>query len=233
MSLPHLASRGRSAIAVTLVTLAAAAPAAAQQARPAPPPAAAPPGATSTRIPAFVFDARGAVAMLKQSPATAASFGSAPDALPGRGIGLVGGLHVYPIRRGHFAFGLGGEMLLARASRQGTDAAGKPTGRPVRRRLQSLSGQISFNFGHRTGWSYLSGGLGPVNFDTYFDGDTPDGLRRPTLSYGAGARWFNTDHLAFCVDMRLYATSPANPTLFVGERGRQTVMVLSVGVAIR
>jgi hypothetical protein len=221
MSFPQVASRAHIAGVAIFLTLAAAAPALAQRAQQA------------DRIPAFVFDARGAVAMLKQSESTASSFGSAPEALPRRGIGPVAGLHVYPIHHGHFAFGLGGELLLTRASRQEKDAAGMPVGRAIRRRLESLSGQISFNFGHRNGWSYLSGGIGPVNFDTYLDGDSPDGLRRPTLNYGAGARWFNTDHLAFSVDMRFYATSPANPTLIVGERERQTVLVLSAGIAIK
>jgi hypothetical protein len=184
-------------------------------------------------IPVFVFDARGAYGQLKQSASTAASFGADPEALPRRGIGLVGGLHVYPIRHNHFAFGVGGELLLMRASHQEKDADGMPVGRAIRRRLESLSGQISFNFGHRSGWSYLSGGIGPLNFDTYFDGAVPDGLRPATLNYGVGARWFNTDHLAFSVDMRFYATSPANPTLIVGERERQTVLVLSAGIAIK
>lgn len=221
MSFAQVASRACIAAVSVFITLAAATPAWAQQTQ------------QPDTIPAFVFDARGAVAMLKQSDSTAASFGSAPEALPRRGIGLVGGLHVYPIRHGHFAFGLGGELLLTRASRQEKDAAGMPVGLAIRRRLESLSGQISFNFGHRNGWSYLSGGMGPLNFDTYLDGDIPDGLRRPTLNYGAGARWFNADHLAFSVDMRFYATSPANPTLIVGERERQTVLVISAGIAIK
>jgi len=209
------------AVLSVVMSLAAAAPARAQQAQP------------PDTIPIFVFDARGAYGQLKQSESTAASFGADPTALPSRGMGLVGGLHVYPLRHNHFAFGIGGELLLMRASRQENDAKGMPVGKAIRRRLESLSGQISFNFGHRNGWSYLSGGIGPLNFDTYFDGDIPDGLRRPTLNYGAGARWFNSEHLAFSVDMRFYATSPANPTLIVGERERQTVLLLSAGIAIK
>lgn len=209
------------AIMSVCLSLLAAAPARAQQ----------PPKAD--RIPVFVFDARGAYGMLKESESTAKTFGAAPEALPRRGIGLVGGLHLYPLRRGQFAFGVGGELLLIRAQRQEKDAQGMPVGIAIRRRFESLSGQISLNFGHRNGWSYLSAGMGPLNFDTYLDGDVPDGLRTPTLNYGAGARWFNSDHAAFSVDMRFYATSPANPTLIVGERERQTILVLSAGIAIK
>jgi hypothetical protein len=233
MSFPQVAACGRAAVLTALITLAAITPALAQDTTPVPPvqpPRSAQP---DDRIPVFVFDARGAMAMLKQSAATAASFGVPPESLPGRGFGLVGGVHVYPFRRGHFAFGVGSELLLTRASKQEKDDTGMPVGTAIQRRLQSFSGQVSFNFGHRNGWSYLSGGIGPVNFDTYLAGDMPDGLRPSTLNYGAGARWFNTDHLAFSVDMRFYATSPATPTLVVGERARQTVLVLSVGIAIK
>lgn len=207
------------AIVLGLIGLALAAPAFAQ---PAP-----------DRLPPIVLDLRGAFGKLGKSETTAANFAVAPEELPARGIGLVGGLHVYPIRTGRFALGLGGELLVARATRQPEDIDGAPIGRPIHRRFESLSGQISFNFGHRNGWSYLSGGMGPLNFDTYFEDEVPDGLRPLTLNYGGGARWFNLDHLAFSVDMRLYATKPANPTLIVGGRTRQTVMVISAGISIK
>jgi hypothetical protein len=184
-------------------------------------------------LPVFVFDARGAFARLGKSETTAGSFAVAADQLASRSIGLAGGLHVYPIRTHGFAIGIGGELFWTGAVSQPADANGAPIGTPIRRRLQSLSGQLSFNFGRREGWSYLSGGLGPVSFDTYADGKTPDGERPVTLNYGAGARWFNLDHLAFSVDLRFYATKPANPTLIVGERKRQTVMVVSAGISIK
>jgi hypothetical protein len=202
-----------------VLLVAFAAPAAAQQ--------------SQERLPPFVFDARGTLARLGQSETTAGSFAIAPDELPSRGFGLVGGLHVYPIRSRGFALGIGGELLLTRSKSQSADATGTATGPAIVRRLESLSGQVSFNFGHRTGWSYLSGGMGPVNFDSYLEGQTPDGLRPLTLNYGGGARWFNLDHLAFSVDVRLYATKPANPTLVVAERKRQTVMVISAGISIK
>src|SRR5438552_2030354 len=113
----------------------------------------------------FVFDARVAVATLKQSETTAASLSTltsidvTTNDLPGRGLGISGGLHVYPIRTATFAFGIGGELLLVSASRQNKDAMDLPIGPAVKRRLQSLSGQISLNFGHREGWSYLTAGM--------------------------------------------------------------------------
>ncbi len=191
-----------------------------------------PPRDTSL-LPPVVFDARGTIAMLKQSETTADSFGVRKEELPSKGLGVAGGLHFYPLRRNGFAVGLGGELLLTSAHHQPLDADQMPVGRAIRRRLQSLSGQLSLNFGHREGWSYVSGGMGPVAFDTYFDGDIPDGLRENSLNYGGGARWFNRPHLAFTVDVRLYATKPANPTLIVGQRKRQSVMVISAGISIK
>jgi hypothetical protein len=187
----------------------------------------------SDRLPPVALDLRGAFGRLGKSETTAANFGVAAEQLPARGLGLMGGLHFYPIRARRVALGIGGELLLVRASHQPEDAAGMPSGRAIRRRMESLSGQVSFNFGHRDGWSYVTGGMGPLNFDTYFDSDTPDGLRPMTINYGGGARWFNLDHVAFSVDMRLYATKPANPTLIVGGRKRQTIMIISAGISLR
>src|SRR5713226_8017431 len=148
-------------------------------------------------IPPLVIDAHIAIPMLKQSAQTAASLGITAENLAGRGLGVVGGLHVYPVRRGGFALGLGGELLVASAKHQNKDATGNPIGTEVDRRFQSFSGQISLNFGKREGWSYLSAGLGPVAFDTYRAATMPDGLRPSTLNYGGVARWFTSDHVAF------------------------------------
>ena len=63
----------------------------------------------SERIPLFVFDARGAFALLKQADHGRELRHPARGA-PETGFGVVGGLHVYPIHRGAFAFGLGGEI---------------------------------------------------------------------------------------------------------------------------
>jgi hypothetical protein len=54
-----------------------------------------------------------------------------------------------------------------------------------------------------------------------------------TLNYGGGGRWFTRPRLAFTFDVRFYATRPAEPTLVVGARGKQTVMVITVGVSVR
>jgi hypothetical protein len=50
---------------------------------------------------------------------------------------------------------------------------------------------------------------------------------------GAGARWFNTAHLAFCFDMRFYLTRPEDPTITYPGRQRSRLLVLSAGISIK
>jgi len=184
-------------------------------------------------IPPFVIDARVAIPFLKQDPVTAQDIGITTDQLANRGLGVTGGAQFYVLRRGGFALGLGGELLLAGASFQDSLPDGTPVGTKINRRFQSTSVQLSLNFGKRNGWSYLTFGMGPVAFDTYLEGTTPDGLRARTLNYGGGARWFNYEHVAFSLDLRIYATVPANATLLVGGRERTNVLILSAGVSIK
>jgi hypothetical protein len=206
-------------LVLTWIFLCAAAPAFAQQKEP---------------IPKFVFDARGAFALLKTDALTAQTLGVAVADLPGHGFGVVGGFNFYPLRRGGFALGVGAELLLSRGSHQSFDVDGvTPLGPELRRQLHGLSGQLSFNFGHRQGWSYVSVGIGPTGFDTYLVDTLPDGLQPATINFGFGARWFNNEHVAFCLDLRFYQTQPAVPTLVVGGRERKSLMVFSAGISLK
>ncbi len=189
---------------------------------------------TQQPIPPFVIDARGFSVGFGTDELTATDLGIVSDNLPKRGWGGAVGVTLYPIRRSGFALGIGGEGLLAWGKAQPIDAEGVPVGLPLRRRLQSLAGQLSFNFGHRDGWSYVSGGMGPLVFETYA-GDTPPETRTNdmTLNFGGGARWFTSRHLAFCFDLRFYETKPALTTLTTPGRERKRLLVLSVGAAFK
>jgi hypothetical protein len=185
-------------------------------------------------IPIFVFDARGAFLLLKEDAVTAETLGVTIDDLPTHALGIVGGLQFYPLRRSGFALGVGAELLLSRAHNQNFDVDGiTPLGPEVRRQFHSLSGQMSFNFGHRQGWSYITVGIGPTGFDTYIADTLPDGLQPATPNFGFGARWFNNEHVAFNIDLRFYQTVPADATLVVGGRERQSVVVFSAGVSLK
>ena len=185
----------------------------------------------------FVFDARGTLARFKQLPATATALGVAATDLPTRGLGLVVGAHLYPVRRNNFALGIGGELLLrARGSNTIAPAVEDgPDGPAVVTRMTALSPQLSLNFGKRDGWSYLSGGIGWASLTSELE-ETPfeDPESRPrAINYGGGARWFAKEHLAFSLDLRFYAVSPQEATTARPAVPRMTVMVFSAGISLR
>ena len=234
----------RAFIAALLVAgapaLAAAWQSPASPAQPAAPASPAQPAIPAIPVPAerpvsgFVVDARASLAKFGQRPLTAASLGvNAADA-PGPGLGGSIGAHLYPLRVGRIALGIGGEVLLARRSRQPIDAAGEDKGPLLKARFFTFSPQVSMNFGHRNGWSYASVGMGTASYETWADTtDMPD-RRVRAINYGGGARWFTSSHLAFTVDLRFYAVSPGlADTITPVARPRQRLMVLSAGASVR
>jgi hypothetical protein len=224
-------------LAVGLVLLAAfASPAAAQQTTAAQQPATPPPVVIQPNdlLPPFAIDLRGVIARLGEDATTAADLNLTPDQLPGTGIGGAVAINVYPLRRKKMSLGIGGEGMLSRATSNGTDATGAVTGPRIERRFEGISGTFSLNFGHRQGWSYVSVGAGPLRFQT-FAGDVP--LEAApfefTPNFGAGARWFTNEHIAFCFDLRFYQTKPVDATLTSPGRGRARVLVISAGVSLK
>lgn len=208
------------------VLLLIASPAAAQQKEP---------------LPVFAADLHGVFARHKTEPSVATSLEVATANVPTHSLGLTGGAHVYVLRGRRISLGVGGSMLFAGGSNSiETTAAtgGTVTKSPVvRRHFRSVNPEISLNFGHRDGWSYISGGLGGRS-TMYLDReDAPasNAPQRSTLTYGAGARWFTNDHLAFSVEVRWYsiAEQPAAAASNIVLEPRTTLMVLSGGISIR
>ncbi len=184
----------------------------------------------------YVVDARADFPKFKQDAATANAIGAGVLNLPTRGFGVVAGAHWYPLRVGIMTLGVGGEFVTAHRSRTlntGTKAA--PVNVTVNTRLSSLAPQVSFNFGSRDGYSYISGGIGKANF-TAERNDKP--LPDPesgskTINYGGGARWFAKKHVALSVDVRFYAINPQEATATRPGYPRMTLIAMSGGVAIR
>lgn len=192
-----------------------------------------------TPIGKFVIDARGTLARFKEDIATADGIDVDAENLPTRGLGIAAGAHWYPFRRGKITFGLGGEILLARDSRTiETTSTTTPTvteGPTVRTTLSAIAPQLSFNFGHGDGWSYISGGTGWARI-TSERKDAPfeeTAARTRAINYGGGARWFTGPHLAFTFDLRFYAISPRPATATLPSYPRTKVMVISVGVSLK
>jgi len=184
----------------------------------------------------YVADVRFAFPKFKQDPGVASGIGVATENLPTRGFGFVVGAHWYPLRLGIVTLGFGGELSKARRGRTmntGTETA--PIDVTVNTRFSAVSPQISFNFGARDGWSYISGGIG---WSTYTSERADKPLPDPesgtkTINYGGGARWFAKKHLAFGFDLRFYAVNPQLATATRPAFPRTTLMSLSGGISVR
>ena len=185
----------------------------------------------------FAVDVRGTFPKFKQDPNVATGIGVTPANLPGRAFGLVAGAHWYPAHIGPMTLGVGGELMMAgrshtlEAATTTTPAAG-PT---VDSHVSAVSPQVSFNFGKRQGWSYISGGIGWSSF-TAERQDAPlpaQDSRSKTINYGGGARWFSKKHVALSVDLRFYAINPQEPTITRPGFPRMTLMAFSVGAAFK
>jgi hypothetical protein len=206
-----------------LVFLALAAPAAAQQKEP---------------LPVFAADIRGMFARHKVEPDIAKGLGVENANLPVKSFGLVGGAHVYPVRR-KVSLGLGVNIVLARGSRTldvlGEDGVTMTKSPTVRRHFTAFSPEISLNFGHRYGWSYVSGGMfGRAKlYADRLDDPATDAPTRKALNYGGGARWFAAKHLALSVDFRWYSVAEQLQTATVVFQPATTLLVLSAGIAIK
>jgi hypothetical protein len=184
----------------------------------------------------FVADVRGMFARHKTDPSVANDLGVVPANMPGRSFGLSGDVHWYPLRVKNVTFGVGGEFVMGGGSRTVEPAsATAPPSPVVRRHFSELSPQLSFNFGHRNGWSYISGGIGRSTlYADREDAPVSDAPGRKTINYGAGARWFTNHHVAFSAEIRWYSVSPQPPTPGGGvAQPRTTLMVLSAGIGLR
>jgi hypothetical protein len=182
----------------------------------------------------FVLDAHGTVPRFPSDIQLSQSRNLSPSELPGVGLGLHAGAHVYPLRWRNITFGLGADVTLARAHR--TPPSGQSGERAVTERFAHVAPQLSFNFGTGNGWSYLSGGIGPSVWALGADSEAlrdADVERLGTINYGGGARWFLNAHLAFSFDVRFYAIDPGTPADGLPGSPRTTLLFIGAGVSIK
>jgi len=184
----------------------------------------------------YVADVRVALPKIPANDALAQPYGLAGNNLPGLGLGVDAGAHVYPIRWKSVTFGIGASGVIGRAhAGPTTQSDGTVVGKNVNARFSAFSPQLSFNFGSAAGWSYLSGGLGWARLELRTP-DTPADTvwpRRKTINYGGGGRWFIRDRMAVTFDVRFYAMNPvaATPTTYQSPRLR--MLVISIGLSLR
>jgi len=110
------------------------------------------------------------------------------------------------------------------------DGSAPADGQRLTMTMRVLAPQISFNFGSRDGWSYLSAGLGIGSVNTEATEASPgtqeSGLRR-SVNFGGGARWFIKPRVAFSVDLRAHRMAGGDVT------PRVSVFAVSAGMSIR
>ena len=182
-------------------------------------------------------DLRFAFARHKVEPVIADALGLLPANLPKRTMGLAGGGQFYFWHFGGVAIGGGANFIMAKGNKTlETTATGSTevTKSPEAiRHFSTLSPEISINFGHKRGWSYISGGMFGRSKLYVERADAPvSGMsQRKTINYGAGAKWFAKEHLAFSVDVRWYTIRDANPPDVL--QPATTVMVLTGGISIK
>jgi hypothetical protein len=188
------------------------------------------------RIGPFVVDVRGTSPLFPANEQLAQSRGLSLEELPGRGLGLDAGAHLYLFKWRVLTFGIGGQMTLARATSPPVVQEGVETGRAVTAWFTSFTPQLSFNFGTGNGWSYISGGIGKSVWSTVPDAQAAlpgDEERLTTINYGGGARWFAKEHLAFTVDVRFHAIDPGTPVGGLPGSPRTTIMVIGAGLSVK
>jgi hypothetical protein len=217
------------ACAAALLVLCAASPVRAQD----PPP----------RIGLFVFDLHATVPQFpSDDEQLAASRAMDLAELPGAGLGIQAGAHLYLLKIKAVTFGIGAEFAAGRASQTPTPTTTTTTTtattlRASEERFSTFSPQLSLNFGNGRGWSYVSGGIGVSNWALVPEGQEgfpPDAESLKTINYGGGARWFAKPHLAFSFDVRFYVISPGTP--FIADRlgsPRTTLMIIGAGISLK
>ena len=185
----------------------------------------------------YVVDVRGTLIPFARNVELAAARELPPLDTPGRGFGYDVGGHVYVLRLLGITFGLGASYHASSADQAPGARSADPDGPILRKRFSAVSSQLSFNFGHRNGWSYLSGGLGSSRLVLFpvdpLNPEEPDQRPANTLNYGGGMRWFLNDRVALSIDVRLYAISPLPELDGAPGSPRMTQVAFNVGASFR
>jgi hypothetical protein len=200
---------------------------------------------TPDRLPLFAIDAHAATVGLPQAEGWVPVV-SADTKLPGRNWGFAGGAAVYPLRFRLVTFGFGASIIHGSGSGEsftittgsGTTAITRVTP-VVHTAITSLAPQISMNFGHKLGWSYLSGGVGKSKVTSSADaaGTTPaivvPEAWNSALNFGGGAKWFMKPHLGASFDVRFVKLSSRSATDTLPSAKRTQMWNISAGISIQ
>jgi len=166
--------------------------------------------------------------------------------LPGRGFGAAGGATLYPLRLGIITFGAGVSISAGKGKGEsltittGSGASAVTVVTPIMRTaVLNVIPQLSINFGHKPGWSYLSAGLGTTRVTSSMDavGTTPQVIVPETwnqaINFGGGARWFMKPHLGAGFDVRFVKLGSRSATATLPAAKRTQVWTISAGITMQ
>ena len=168
----------------------------------------------------YVVDLRVATSGVPAVPLSTPGPVTGPIDLPTRGTGFDVGGHVYAGRLGPARLGFGASVLAVTASNEAGEAA-----------FRAIVPQISFNFGTRSGWSYLSLGAGRAKTTASSlvgsDEVRSDGTQVVAVYAGGGARWCVSNHVAVGFDLRLHRAGAD------GATPAAMLVAASAGISLR
>ena len=166
--------------------------------------------------------------------------------LPGRGWGLSGAATVYPFKLGIMTFGFGAALSSGKGTGEaltittGSGSSAVTVVTPVfRTSVINVIPQVSINFGHKFGWSYLSGGLGTTKVSASADASPttpqvtlPDSWNQ-ALNFGGGARWFMKPRLGAGFDVRFVKLGSRGASGDIPSAKRTQMITFSAGITIQ
>jgi hypothetical protein len=186
------------------------------------------------KLPLFAADLHAATVGLPQAEGWVPVVSSDTE-LPGRNWGFGGGAALYPFRLGVMTFGFGASLLTGSGSSQ--SLTGKTP--VVHTGVTHLIPQLSINFGHKLGWSYVSGGVGRSKVSSRADavGTTPEQIVpaawNAAINFGGGAKWFMKPHLGASFDARWVKLSSRSATGTLQSAKRTQMWNISAGISIQ
>lgn len=166
--------------------------------------------------------------------------------VPGRGLGASAAVTAYPFKLGIMTFGFGAAIASGKGKGEavpittGSGSSAVTIATPVfRTRALHVLPQVSMNFGHKLGWSYLSAGVGTTRIDASADASptTPQVALPETwnqaLNFGGGARWFIKRRLGAGFDVRFIKLGSRGARGDVPSARRTQMITFSAGITLQ
>ena len=169
--------------------------------------------------------------------------------VPGRAWGLSGGANIYLLKLGVMTFGIGAQLATGRGKSEPAPIVTPPSVTPstpapqtipvVITQITSVLPQVSMNFGHKLGWSYLSAGYGRTRVSSSksavgaVPGEVIPEAWNPALNFGGGAKWFMRPHLGASFDVRFTKLGSRGATATLPSAKRTQMVTMSVGISIQ